>query len=109
MISGSTGAQLTPTRRPARARVSTAFRRRSGRGARGSSNRAIVIDALANNSVLANNSGGIAVSPAAMSAVKAEVDALLTRVPQINPAALVSQATVAACTAALASAAVTLQ
>ena len=43
------------------------------------------------------------------SAVGAEVDALITRVPQINAAATVTQTTVAACTASLASAAVTLQ
>jgi hypothetical protein len=41
--------------------------------------------------------------------VQGEVDALITRVPQINAAATVSQATIAACTVTLASAAVTLQ
>jgi Concanavalin A-like lectin/glucanases superfamily len=72
-------------------------------GASGSAQRAIVINALANGAV------GTTVSPQMASAVQAEVDALLTRVPQINAAATVTQATVAACTATLASAAVTLQ
>jgi hypothetical protein len=72
-------------------------------GASGSPQRAIVINALANGAV------GTTVSPQMAGAVQAEVDALLTRVPQINAAATVSQATIAACTATLASAAVTLQ
>jgi Concanavalin A-like lectin/glucanases superfamily len=72
-------------------------------GSSGSSNRAIVINALANNAVGSN------VSPQAASAVHSEVDALLTKIPTVNSAATVTQATVAACTAALASAAVTLQ
>ncbi|HXZ59927.1 MAG TPA: LamG-like jellyroll fold domain-containing protein [Steroidobacteraceae bacterium] len=72
-------------------------------GASGSAQRAIVINALANGAV------GTTVSPQMASTVQAEVDALLTRVPQINAAATVTQATVAACTATLASAAVTLQ
>jgi cytochrome c553 len=72
-------------------------------GASGSSNRAILINALANNSL------GTVASPQMASAVKAEVDSLITRVPQINAAATVSQTTVAACTATLASAVVTLQ
>jgi hypothetical protein len=72
-------------------------------GASGSPQRAIVINALANGAV------GTTVSPQMAGAVRAEVDALLTRVPQINAAATVSQATIAACTATLASAAVTLQ
>src|SRR5204862_58817 len=38
-----------------------------------------------------------------------EVDSLLTRIPTLNAGATVSQATVAACTAVLGSAAVTLQ
>jgi hypothetical protein len=71
-------------------------------GASGSAQRAIVINALA-------NAIGTTAAPQMASAVQAEVDALLTRVPQINPAATVTQATVAACTAALASGAVTLQ
>ena len=70
-------------------------------GASGSPQRAIVINALATNAV------GNA-TPAAASAVRAEVDALLTRIPTITPAT-VSAATVAACTAVLGSAAVTLQ
>jgi hypothetical protein len=42
-------------------------------------------------------------------AVTTEVDALLQKIPSLNPNATVSQATVAACTAVLGSAAVTLQ
>ena len=72
-------------------------------GASGSGNRAIVLNALVNGAVGAN------VSPQAASAVQSEIDALLTKVPTVNSAATVTQATVAACTAALASAAVTLQ
>lgn len=72
-------------------------------GASGSANRAIVINALSNKAV------GTNVSPQAAAAVQSEVDALITRVPQINAAATVTQTTVAACTATLASAAVTLQ
>jgi hypothetical protein len=72
-------------------------------GASGSSNRAIVISALSTNGV------GTNVAPQTAAAVQAEVDALITRVPVINSAATVTQATVAACTATLGSAAVTLQ
>ncbi|MGO9803509.1 MAG: LamG domain-containing protein [Steroidobacteraceae bacterium] len=72
-------------------------------GASGSANRAIVINALSSNAV------GTSVSPQTVTAVQNEVDALITRVPQINAAATVQQTTIAACTAALASAAVTLQ
>ena len=71
--------------------------------ASGSANRAIVINALSNNAV------GTNVSPQTAAAVQSEVDALITRVPQINAAATVTQTTVAACTATLASAVVTLQ
>ncbi len=70
--------------------------------ASGSAQRAIVTNGLA-------NAIGTTAAPQMASAVQAEVDALLTRVPQINAAATVTQATVAACTASLASAAVTLQ
>jgi hypothetical protein len=72
-------------------------------GASGSANRNLVIDALVNNAV------GNAM-PAAAAAVRSEVDALLTRIqaPPLN-SATVSQATVAACTAVLGSAVVTLQ
>jgi hypothetical protein len=49
------------------------------------------------------------VTPQAATAVQTEVDALLTRIPVINAAATVSQATTAACTAVLGSAAVMLQ
>jgi Concanavalin A-like lectin/glucanases superfamily len=78
-------------------------------GASGSAARAIVINALANNAVGAN------VNPQVGAAVRGEVDALLTRIvgtagtPSLNPNATVAQATVAACTAVLGSAAVTLQ
>jgi Concanavalin A-like lectin/glucanases superfamily len=72
-------------------------------GASGSPQRAIVINALANNAV------GTNVMPAAASAVQAEVDALLTRIPTLNGAATVASATTAACTAVLGSAVVTLQ
>jgi len=71
-------------------------------GASGSAQRAIVINALA-------NAIGTTAAPQMAGAVQAEADALITRVPQINSAATVSQATVAACTASLASGAVTLQ
>ena len=71
-------------------------------GASGSAQRAIVINGLA-------NAIGTTAAPQLAGAVQAEVDALLTRVPQINAAATVTQATVAACTVSLASAAVTLQ
>ena len=70
-------------------------------GASGSPQRAIVINALVMNAV------GNA-TPAAANAVRAEVDALLTRIPTIT-STTVSAATVAACTAVLGSAAVTLQ
>ncbi|HEY2275433.1 MAG TPA: LamG domain-containing protein [Steroidobacteraceae bacterium] len=71
-------------------------------GASGSAQRAIVINGLA-------NAVGTTAAPQMASAVQAESDALITRVPQINAAATVTQATVAACTVSLASAAVTLQ
>jgi hypothetical protein len=44
-----------------------------------------------------------------VTAAQNELNALLTRVPSLSAAATVSQATKAACTAVLASAAVTLQ
>jgi hypothetical protein len=72
-------------------------------GASGSSNRAIVINALVAKGVGSN------VNPQTATAVQSEVDALITRVPTLNSAATVSQATVAACTAVLGSAAVMLQ
>jgi hypothetical protein len=66
-------------------------------------NRGIVINALVKNAV------GNA-TPAAASAVQAEIDTMLAnRIPQLSPTATVSQATIAACTAALGSAVVTLQ
>jgi hypothetical protein len=71
-------------------------------GASGSANRLLVINALVTNAV------GNA-TPASASAVRSEVDSLLTRIPTLNAGATVSQATVAACTAVLGSAAVTLQ
>ncbi len=71
-------------------------------GASGSANRQLVINALVTNAV------GNA-TPASASAVRGEVDSLLTRIPTLNAGATVSQATVAACTAVLGSAVVTLQ
>ena len=71
-------------------------------GASGSANRLLVINALVTNAV------GNA-TPASANAVRSEVDSLLTRIPTLNAGATVSQATVAACTAVLGSAAVTLQ
>lgn len=71
-------------------------------GASGSANRQLVINALVTNAV------GNA-TPASASAVRSEVDSLLTRIPALNGSATVSQATVAACTAVLGSAVVTLQ
>ena len=81
-------------------------------GASGSANRAIVLNALVNNAIGSN------VDTQAASAVSSEVDALISRVflgqsqtptAPLNPSATVAQATVAACTAVLGSAAVTLQ
>jgi hypothetical protein len=72
-------------------------------GASGSPQRAIVINALVSNGI------GTNVNPQAASAAQSEVDALLTRIPTLNSQATVSQATVAACTAVLGSAAVMLQ
>jgi hypothetical protein len=72
-------------------------------GASGSAQRAIVINALVSNGI------GTNVNPQAASAAQSEVDALLTRIPTLNSQATVSQATVAACTAVLGSAAVMLQ
>jgi hypothetical protein len=71
-------------------------------GGSGSANRNVVINAMVNNAV------GVAI-PAAGTAVRNEVDALLTRIPSLNNQATVSQATIAVCTAVLGSAAVTLQ
>jgi len=68
-----------------------------------SSNRAIVETALVKNAV------GVNVAPATATAVTNEVDALLQRIPTLNSAATVAQATQAACNAVLGSAAVTLQ
>ena len=72
-------------------------------GASGSPNRQLVINALVAKGVGSN------VTPQAATAVQNEVDALLTRIPVVNAAATVSQATTAACTAVLGSAAVMLQ
>ena len=52
---------------------------------------------------------GSNVTPQAATAVQNEVEALLTRIPVINPAATVSQASIATCTAVLGSAAAMLQ
>jgi Concanavalin A-like lectin/glucanases superfamily len=72
-------------------------------GASGSAQRTLVINALVSNAIGAN------VDPQAAGAVRNEIDALITRIPGLNPQATVTQATVAACTAVLGSAAVTLQ
>ncbi len=66
-------------------------------------NRSIVIDALIAKAI------GTNVDTTAASAARNELDALLTRIPTLSATATVSQATKAACTAVLASAAVTLQ
>jgi Concanavalin A-like lectin/glucanases superfamily len=65
-------------------------------------NRNFVKQALAKNGVGNAN-------PQVAAAVTAEVDALLLKIPSVNASATVSQATTAACTAVLGSAAVTLQ
>src|SRR6516165_5842694 len=65
-------------------------------------NRTLVEQQLAKNAVGNAN-------PQVAAAVTAEVDALLQKIPSLNPNATVSQATVAACTAVLGSAAVSLQ
>jgi hypothetical protein len=72
-------------------------------GASGSANRAIVINALANNAV------GVSVNPATATAVRSEADALITRIPTLNGSATVSSVTNSVCTAVLGSAAVTMQ
>ncbi len=72
-------------------------------GSSGSAQRAVVINGLVNNAIGSN------VNPQAASAVHGEVDALITRIPTLNSNATVTQATVAACTAVLGSAAVTVQ
>ncbi|MGB6605706.1 MAG: LamG domain-containing protein [Steroidobacteraceae bacterium] len=79
-------------------------------GASGSSQRAILINALLNNAVGSNS--GVYVLPASATAVQGEVDNLITLItgPQSpEPTATVSQTAVAACTAVLGSAVVTLQ
>jgi hypothetical protein len=65
-------------------------------------NRTIVEQALVNHALGSAN-------PQAATAVTTEVDALLLKIPSLNASATVSQATTAACTAVLGSAAVTLQ
>ncbi|HEY7964434.1 MAG TPA: LamG-like jellyroll fold domain-containing protein [Steroidobacteraceae bacterium] len=72
-------------------------------GSSGSAQRTLVINGLVNNAI------GTSVNPQAISAVQNEVDALITRIPTLNSNATVTQATVAACTAVLGSAAVTVQ
>jgi hypothetical protein len=71
-------------------------------GAGGASLRSTIETALATNAVGSAN-------PQTAGVVTAEVDALLQRIQGLNGSATVSQATVAACTAVLGSAAVTLQ
>ena len=72
-------------------------------GSSGSASRSIVINALVSNAV------GTNVSPAAAGAVRSEVDALITRMPALKPAATVADATTAACAAVLGSAVVSLE
>ena len=71
-------------------------------GGSGSAQRQIVINALVTNAVGAAH-------PQIASQVQTEIDGLITRIPAANANATVSQTTVAACTAVLGSAAVTLQ
>jgi hypothetical protein len=66
-------------------------------------NRSIVINALIAKAI------GTNVNTAVATAAHNELDALLTRIPTLSSTATVSQATKAACTAVLASGAVTLQ
>jgi hypothetical protein len=66
-------------------------------------NRNIVINALIANAI------GTNVDTTAATAARNELNALLTRIPTLSSTATVSQATKAACTAVLASAAVTVQ
>ena len=61
-----------------------------------------MVDALVTNAVGAAH-------PQIASQVQTEIDGLITRIPAANANATVSQTTVAACTAVLGSAAVTLQ
>jgi len=72
-------------------------------GAPNNANLNIVINPLVTATVGSN------VKPATASAMQAELAALLTRIPSLNAQATVSMATQAACTAALGSAAATLQ
>ena len=65
-------------------------------------NRSLVEQALVQNAVGNAN-------PQVATAVTSQVDALLQKIPSINAGATVSQSAVAACTAVLGSAAVTLQ
>jgi hypothetical protein len=81
-------------------------------GASGSPQRAIVINALVNNAVGANPSTGVYVIPASATAVQGEVDnliSLITGPSSPKPTATVNDTAVAACTAVLGSAVVTLQ
>ena len=72
-------------------------------GSSGGASRNIVISALVSNAV------GTNVSPAAAGAVRSEVDALITRMPALKPAATVADATTAVCAAVLGSAVVSLE
>ena len=76
-------------------------------GGGGASVRQTIETALVNNAVGKPASGTI--NPQVATAVTNEIDALLQRIQSLNGNATVSQATVAACTAVLGSAAVTLQ
>jgi hypothetical protein len=72
-------------------------------GSSPSANRNLLESALVAHAIGAN------VNTQAANAVTSEVDNLITRIPTLNGAATVGQATIAACTAVLGSAAVTLQ
>jgi hypothetical protein len=77
-------------------------------GGGGAALRQTIETALVANGVGKANPQG-QVNAQVATAVTTEVDALLQKIPSLNPSATVSQATVAACTAVLGSAAVTLQ
>jgi hypothetical protein len=72
-------------------------------GASPSAHRTMLASALVNNAI------GTNVNPQGAAAAQAEVDKLLTRIPTLSPSATVGQASIAACTAVLGSAVVTLQ
>jgi hypothetical protein len=72
-------------------------------GASPSAHRTMLATALVTNAI------GTNVNPQGAAAAQGEVDRLLTRIPTLSPSATVAQASIAACTAVLGSAVVTLQ